>query len=271
MENKLTLKDGIEIAYVKKQPKEVKGVVMIIHGFAEHMGRYSEFKEFLHEKNYAVYSMDHIGHGKSGQYKGHVDDFHDMVESTDKLVSIAKSENEDLPIFMFGHSMGGLITLAYGLKYPDKLNGQIFSAPAIGSPIGRGLEMLLKLLAKICPKKYINNNLSGEICRDSQVVREYVEDPLVLKAATVKFYHEVFIKGIQYVQDNIKNYSCPCLIMHGTKDSIIDYKHSLSFYENNMSSDKTKKIFPGLYHELLNEPEKDEVKSEILDWLESRV
>ncbi|WP_350342736.1 lysophospholipase [Proteinivorax tanatarense] len=271
MHEKFFLENGTEIAYTKRQPKETKGVVIVVHGFAEHMGRYKEFMKFLEKNSYATYSMDHLGHGRSGKIKGYVEGLEEMVESVDGLVSLATEDNPNLPIFMFGHSMGGLITAAYGVKHKNKLKGQVFSAPAIGSPMGKGMEIALKILAKICPKKYINNNLSGEICRDLQVVHEYVEDPLVLKAATAKFYHEVFIKGVRYVQSNFNNYSCPCLVMHGTEDSIIDYQHSINFYEKNSSKDKTKKLFSGLYHELLNEPEKDEVMAEVLSWLDKRI
>ncbi|SHK37007.1 lysophospholipase [Anaerobranca californiensis DSM 14826] len=252
-------------------PEKPKAIVVIVHGFAEHMGRYRETIEFLQQKGYGVYAFDHLGHGKSGKIKGHIDDFFQLVDSVYKVVEGAKKEYPQLPIFVFGHSMGGLVSAAFGIKYPNIINGQILSAPALGVESKFIERLMLKVMRCFFPKKYLPNKVGGKISKDQVVVEKYLNDQLVLKEATLNFYYEVFIKGVDYVKVNRKKYRYPLLLLHGRDDKIIDYRLSEEFFKGCNSEDKEIKIYDGLYHELLNEPEKAEVLEDIYIWLEKRI
>ncbi|SET23270.1 alpha/beta hydrolase [Anaerobranca gottschalkii] len=260
-----------EIVYCKGVPEKPKGIVVIVHGFAEHMGRYTELIQFLQEKGYGVYGFDHLGHGKSGKIRGHIDNFLQLVDSVYKIVQIAKENHPELPIVIFGHSMGGLVSAAFGIMYPDEVDGQILSAPALGIESKGTERFMLKLMRCFFPRKYLANKVGNKISKDSGVIDRYLNDELVLKEATLNFYYEVFIKGINYVKENRKKYCYPLLLLHGTEDKIIDCKLSQQFFKECSSQDKEIKIYEGLYHELLNEPEKAEVLEDIYLWLEKRV
>jgi alpha-beta hydrolase superfamily lysophospholipase len=184
---------------------------------------------------------------------------------------MAKKENEGIPVFMFGHSMGGFITAGYGMKYPDKLNGQILSGAAvIDLPAFKSIKNSIDFDKN--PFQKVPNVLSNLICRDPEVVKAYDEDPLVLKESNVKLLGEAFVKGPVWIENNVKKYKYPCLILHGGNDQIVTNEASKWFYKNISSEDKNLKIYPGCYHEILNEKdEKDVVIEDIHSWIEKRI
>ncbi|MDP3387430.1 MAG: lysophospholipase [Eubacteriales bacterium] len=268
----LTTSDQVKLWGVKSSASDAKAVVVIIHGFAEHLGRYEILTEKLLKSNFNVYRYDNRGHGKSGGKIGHLNDFNDFVTDTDLVVEKATQENPDLPIFMLGHSMGGFIAFLYGLKHGYKLRGQVLSGAATDyNPEIKGMKgTLIKVANKIYPDFMIKNDLSEMISRDREIVRSYQSDPLVFDKATAGFYYQFLIAGTKYLVDRRKDYTCPCLILHGENDKIIEKKVSEKLFEIIASDDKTLKIYEGLYHEILNEPEKELVFGDILEWIEVR-
>ncbi len=264
--------DQINLWGDKRTARESKAVVVIVHGFAEHLGRYDIFTEKLLESNFTVYRFDNRGHGKSGGKIGHLDDFNDYVLDADLIVEKAIQENPDLPIFMIGHSMGGFIAFLYGLKHGDKLKGQVLSGAATDYNLEiQGIKgMLIKIVSKILPNNLIKNDLSELISRDPEVVKNYKSDPLVFDKATAGFYYQFLIAGTNYLIANRKNFTCPCLILHGEKDKIIDKTVSEKLFDSIASEDKVLTIYEGLYHEILNEPEKEQVITDILEWIDAR-
>ena len=169
---------------------------------------------------------------------------------------------------MLGHSMGGFITAGYGSIYPGKLKGQVFSGPVvIELPI---FDPLKELDVEKAPETPIPNSLSQLICRDQQVVKDSENDPLVLKETTLKLLTTVFIDGVAWLAENLRNYSYPCLILHGGDDQIVDNASAQYLYENVSSKDKRIKIYDAFFHEILNEAEKDRVLSDIQTWIDER-
>jgi alpha-beta hydrolase superfamily lysophospholipase len=189
------------------------------------------------------------------------------------MVNLISSENKDIAIFMLGHSMGGLITALYGIAYPNRLRGQIFSGAALDIlPSSKGIKQyVIKIGAIILPKVKIKNPINEEICSVKQVFTNYINDPLVLKEASFKFYYEFLKVGIDKFQNNIKYYNYPCFITHGELDNISPNKISMDFYNAIQSEDKNYKIYKGIYHEILNEIEKDQVIKDMIQWLDIRV
>ncbi len=272
MENYLTVRDGIELFYRKDIIESPKGIVIINHGFAEHLGRYNYITEMLNLNGYSVYRYDLRGHGRTKSVKGHIDSYEDFILDCNEIVELAIKENDNLPIFMLGHSMGGFITCLYGLKYSDKLKGQIFSGAAVDTlPKAKGYRSYLYEILNLFAKNIrIKNPITNDICRVENVVTEYKGDSLVLKDATLNFYVQFLVKGRKYINKNIREYRYPCFIVHGGADRIVPKEVAYYFYNNISSSDKEIKIYDELYHEILNENEKDQVIGDIISWLKCR-
>lgn len=273
MEGYLKIRDDIELFYKKDIIESPKAVILINHGFAEHLGRYDYVVQRLNESGYTVYRYDLRGHGQTKSIKGYIDSYEDFIEDCNEMVELIKSENKDLPIFMLGHSMGGFVTCLYGIKYPDKLNGQMFSGAAVNTlPSARGIRSnLLELLNVFAKNRIIKNPVEKDICSVEQIVIDYMNDPLVLKEATVNFYVQFLVKGQKYISENIGNYKYPCFIAHGEKDKIVPKEIGYYLHDNISSKDKEIKIYDNLYHEILNEKEKDEVLGDMIMWLDRRI
>lgn len=272
MEAYIKAKD-INLFYKKDIVENSKGTILINHGFAEHLGRYDYVASELNKAGYSTYRYDVRGHGRTTGDKGYIESYKDFIDDLDRLVEFIKIDNKPDRLYTLGHSMGGLITAMYGLNYPNKLDGQIFSGPAIGSlPAVRGIKKpLLKILSSLLPKFKIKNVVEDQICSDPAVVKAYKEDDLVLKEATAKFYREFSITGVEYFLENMGNYSYPVLICHGEKDIIVPNELSKEFYEEMKSKDKSIIIYENLYHEILNEKERDTILKDMVNWLDERL
>ncbi|PKM52217.1 MAG: alpha/beta hydrolase [Firmicutes bacterium HGW-Firmicutes-7] len=275
MENKINFEgqiksfDETELHFRKDIPNNPKAIVIIVHGLCEHLGRYDYLVEKFNQFGYGVYRFDNRGHGKSGGERGYIDNFIYFIDDADEIVKLAMEEYANLPVFMLGHSMGGFITAGYGVKYKDKLTGQVFSGPCtIQLPIFEDLE---KVDFDNEPRIKVPNSLSSIICRDEEVINAYDNDPLVLKETNQKLLGEVFVKGPVWLEENIKKYTYPCLILHGEDDRIVIPEAGKWLYREIASIDKKLKLYEGFFHEILNEKEKDVVIEDIKDWIDKRI
>ncbi|MDR1740345.1 MAG: lysophospholipase [Synergistaceae bacterium] len=246
-----------------------KGAVVITHGLGEHCRRYDWVAERLNEAGFSVWRFDNRGHGRSGGARGWLDSFRSYFYDADVLVEQALAA-ASRPVFMLGHSMGGFITGGYGVQFPGKLRGQVFSGACVKSvPVFdalRGAD-IDKIALDDSP-----NSLSSLICRTKAVVDAYDSDPFVLKVFTQKLLHEVFIKGVDWLMPAEKRHAYPCLILHGGDDRIVPPACSEYLYENTASTDKTLKVYPNLFHEILNEEDgKEEVIADIIAWMNARL
>ncbi len=271
-ENIIKSSNDINIFYKKDIPNNPKGIVIIVHGFAEHLGRYDYFVDKLNQNGFGCYRFDNRGHGKSGGKSLDLEDYIDFEKDADLVVQKAKTEFPNLPIFMFGHSMGGFITALYGEKFKDRLNGQILSGAATDEPLQSTaiLKWIINIGNKIFPKLRVKNDLSSLISRDSAVIDDYRKDPLIHDKATVRFFKQFIVEGITYLKNHAKEYNYDCLILHGKDDKIISYKSSENFYNSISSKDKKIIIYDNLYHEILNESDRDTVINDVITWLKSK-
>ncbi len=264
--------DGIKLNGIKSIPTHPIATIVINHGFAEHVARYDYVANKLADAGYACYYYDLRGHGNSGGERGDIVKYSDFVDDANLIVKKAKEELPNKPLYMLGHSMGGFISVLYALKYKDSLNGQILSAAATIYPLQTNafLRSFIKIASKLMPKFKIASDLSSLVSRDQEIVKTYKSDPLVLKKATLRFYNQFLIEGMSYLKNNVSAYNYDCLILHGEDDKIISCEASKNLYKNIASSKKEIKIYPKLYHEIFNEPEKDEVINDLVFWLNSR-
>lgn len=269
----LVTAQGVRIFYCEKHPQREKGIIIISHGFAEHSGYYFDLMQFLMEQGYGVYALDHRGHGRSVEERGHLERFELFLEDLDVVVDFVHKKHPMLPVYMFGHSLGGLIAFHYGILYPEKLEGQIFTGAAVGNPTGTAMipGFLFKFLNKYFRQLRIYQAFSHRATRNLEVQKKSKADPLLLKYATVGFYYEFIYRGVNAAKKEAENYQLPCLFLHGRADRIIPYQASASIFERIFSKDKELKLYDGLYHELIQEPEREIVWGDILSWLEKRV
>ena len=258
-----------KIFYSVNKVEKAIGVVVFVHGICEHLGRYEYITNRFNEEGYSVYRYDARGHGKSEGKRGYLEDFEDYLDDLDLLVERVRKDNLGLKLILVGHSMGGLVATAYTCKYQNKVDLLALSGACNVCPsVAKALKFLpYNLLGKL---KY-TNKLGDGVCSDKKVVDEYNKDSLVLKKASFRLLGNAFIKGTKYVKNNIKNITCPTIVMHGEKDGIVVKETGVWTYTNLMCKDKILKIYPSLYHEIFNEVKKDEVINDLLCWCNERV
>lgn len=268
--------DSTKLYYVKDTPKKPRAVIVIVHGFGEHLGRYEYEKKKFAEYGYCVYRFDNRGHGRSGGERGHVNTYEDFVRDLDAFIEFIRKAHDNIPIFTLGHSMGGFITALYGVMFKNKVCGQIFTSAATLEPHNvRGVRgKFFKLMNKFAPKIRIKNPLIRDESQNKEKAKKSTssqEDDLILKSATLNFYVQFLIKGIAYLRKNFTNYSYPCLILHGGNDKLVEEATAIGFHSSIASTDKQIKIYEGLRHELLKEKEKDIILDDICNWIEDRI
>lgn len=256
--------DGTELFFTKDLVDGAKAVVLIVHGLAEHLGRYDWVTGKLNEAGFNVYRFDHRGHGKTEGPRGFVKDFHEFVDDASFMVDVIKRENPDLPVFVLGHSMGGLVVSCFGAKYPGKAQGIIISGGITHT------SEALEGTRALDPMMMLPNSLSALVSSDPEVVKAYEADPLILKETTAGLFAQMY-EGVEWFKANEKNFTDPCLILHGGADQIVAPVNSELLYQNISSTDKELKIYDGLYHEIMNEPDKEKVLQDICSWIASRV
>lgn len=259
--------DGTDIFVTKDTVQNPQAVLVIVHGLAEYAGRYDYVTRKFNENEISVYRFDLRGHGRSGGPRGNNDDPDKFLKDTDLIVDMALKENQGKPVFMLGHSMGGLIAAGYGEAHGDVLKGMILTGAALN--FLPGLAELGKIYTEAMGDQVSPNALSAAICRDPEVVKAYDEDPLVLKGTTLRLLYTTFIQGIERLHQNIQKFQIPCLILHGGNDLLVPNSAAQWFHDHIPSRDKTVKIYPECYHEILNEKEeKDVVIADIVGWID---
>lgn len=247
-----------------------KAVVLIVHGLGEHSGRYMNVVNHLVPRGYAVYGFDHIGHGKSDGVREFVEKFEDFTINLTTYLEIAKMQLPGTPVFLVGHSMGGLISSYYLLDNSNAFQGAIISAPAITVPenINQMTIQIAKILSKLAPKMGMMQLDANDISKDPEVVQVYVNDPLVFSGKTPVRLMSEMLRAMIRICGEMEKISLPLLMVHGSEDKLAPVQGSRNLYKRATSKDKTLKIYDGLYHEVFNEPEREQVLDDVAEWLE---
>lgn len=258
-----------KLFYKVDKVDNAKAVVIFVHGICEHLGRYDYLKDRFNNEGYNVYRYDARGHGKSEGVRGGLSNFDDYLEDLNILVDMVKNDNKNLKLVLLGHSMGGLVATAYTCKYHDKVDYLVLSGACNVCPsMASSLKYLpYNLMGKL---KYANK-LGDGVCSVKEVVEAYNNDPLVLKKVSFRLLGCAFVGGTKYVNKNIKNITCPTIVMHGEKDGIVVKETGEWTYNHLEVKDKTLKIYEGLYHEIFNEYCKDQVIDDLLNWCKERI
>jgi alpha-beta hydrolase superfamily lysophospholipase len=248
-------------------------ILLVAHGAGEHSARYQHLAQFFTGHNYVVGALDHNGHGYSEGVPGHVVSFEDYLHDLAIFHRQLAARFPEVPMFLMGHSMGGLIASSYLLRYQGDFVGAVLSGPAIKTELEPGwVQMgLLRLLGWLAPRlRMLKLNATG-VSRDPEVVRNYAEDPLVFHGKmSARMCCELFA-GMHAIQVKAAGISLPILILHGGADVMTSPEGSRFLHQHISSSDKTLKIYPGLYHEIFNEPERADVLENVLNWCDNRL
>jgi alpha-beta hydrolase superfamily lysophospholipase len=265
--------EGLALYYQCWQPDGLaRGVLVIVHGHGEHSGRYKHVVNHLVPQGFAVYALDHRGHGRSPGQRGYVNSMADFRGDVRAFVQLAAAANPGLPLFVMGHSLGGLITLDYVLHHPEGLRGVIASAPAVGSVgVSPILLQISRLLSRVWPTFSMETGLDvNGISRDPQEVKAYQSDPLVHGKGTARLATEVMDTAV-YCQTNAHTLRLPLLMIHGTADPITAPVDSHRLFDNVAAKDKTYIAYEGGYHESHNDIHYQQVVADLAVWLVERL
>jgi acylglycerol lipase len=263
---------GLEIYWQAWLPEDdPRAVVVLAHGASEHSGRYAWTGEQLSARGYAVYAIDHRGHGKSAGGRAVIDRMDNAVEDLHTLVERARGAHPGRPLVLLGHSMGGCVALAYTEVHEDALDALVLSGPlAVLEAASPAQRIVGRVLSAVAPSLGVVAIDSTAVSRDPQVVADYDEDPLnyhgKLPARTVT----ELAKAIEGFPEAVTRFRLPLLVMHGTADRLVPIAGGEMVAERAGSEDKTFKRYDGLFHEILNEPERQQVVNDMADWLDAR-
>jgi alpha-beta hydrolase superfamily lysophospholipase len=268
----LKTKDGLDLATYSWKVADPKAILVLTHGYNDHANRYVHVAQALNAAGYSLYSYDIRGHGKSGGQRGHTPSFDTLLDDLQMVVEDAHRDAPGKKVFVYGHSMGGNITLNYAIRRPEGLSGVIATSPwlKLTTEPPAALAIAVKVLNAILPNISIGSGLSTDgISRDEAVRTAYANDPLLHGKISPHLLTEILNNGLAALSqaDKLK---LPLLLIHGTADSVTSAPASQEFYKA-VSGDKTLKLYEGMFHETQNEPGKEQVFADMAAWLDGHV
>ena len=247
-----------------------RAIVVISHGLGEHGGRYAGLASRLVDKGYAVYAIDHRGHGRSSGPRANIERFDYLVADLGAFVGRARHEHPDASVVLLGHSMGGAVALACALKLQDDLRALVLSAPALaaGEALPAFKLWMVKLLSSLSPNTGALKLPPTAVSRDPEVVRAYESDPLVFHGAVPARTLAELLQAMQRLQQTAHELRIPVLVQHGTADSLVPLAAVYPTYRHlGVAQSQSLQLYEGLYHEVYNEPERDRVIGDLEAWL----
>lgn len=252
-----------------------KALIALVHGLGEHTGRYAHVGKVMTDAGYALIGFDLRGHGKSGGARGHSPSLNVYMQDIRQFFDRMSQRYPDIPHFLYGHSLGGLLSLSYAIQYSADLKGVMITGAALRSPLQEQRVKIVaaKLLGTFLPAITIQSGLDPTtISRDQKVVDAYVSDKLVHYSTSLGF-GKAALSAIDLCFARAREFTIPLLMMHGTGDRLTYPSGSKDFARlvGEAGNDVTLKLWDGLYHELHNEPEKAEVFTSMTEWLDKHL
>ena len=262
--------DGLGLFRRAWLPEEPRHILALVHGYAEHSGRYDGFGCWFAERGFAVHAYDHRGHGRSRGRRCHVEAFREYLDDLDGFLEIVRQEHPRVPITLVGHSMGGLITVAYLVDRRPPIHGAVTSGA--GLAFGPGISWFrvraARILRHLLPRFSLGSGLDPNgLSRDPAVVDDYLADPLVSRTMTTSLAAEL-LGAVPATAARAAEVAVPLLMLHGEEDPLCPADGSRAFSEGVAIAGSALRIYPELRHEIFNEPERERVYQDILDWLE---
>jgi acylglycerol lipase len=262
---------GLKIFVRSWRPTVPRAVLVIVHGFNAHSGQYAWVAEQLVAKNIAVYALDLRGRGKSDGERFFVEKFADYVSDVAKLVALAKSREGGLPVFVLGHSAGGVVSCLYALDHQAELAGLICESFAFQVPAPDFALTVLKGLSHIAPHAHTLKLKNEDFSRDPQVVEAMNHDPLIEGESQPSLTVAEMVRADERLKLEFPRFTLPLLILHGTADKATRPSGSQLFHDTAGSVDKTLKLYEGYFHDPLHDLGKEAVMADILAWLDAHI
>ena len=273
LEEHFTGQEGIDLRWKAWVPDtDPRAVLVVAHGFGEHVDRYMNLVNAAVPRGFAVYGLDHRGHGKSGGVRAYIDKHDYLLDDLDQLFGRVAASYPGVPVFLIGHSMGGNIALASALRNPGRLRGLVLSGPAVTTyGVPKGLMILARVLARIAPKFGVRKLSSAGVSRDPAVVAAYDADPLVFHGKMPAGTGWAILRTSKEFPARLPQLTLPLLVVHGSADALVSVESGKTAHGLAGSVDKTLKIYDGLFHEVFNEPEHETVLADVLNWVEAHL
>jgi alpha-beta hydrolase superfamily lysophospholipase len=251
---------------------EAKSAMILVHGLIEHSGRYGDVAAELNRHGCAVYGLDLRGHGRSGGRRICIRRFDEYLDDVEQMTDRVRRRHPGSPVFLFGHSMGGAIVAKLCVQRKIDVRGVILSAAAL--TIGDGVYPVLRHLAMaagwLLPWVRIAKMTGSNLSRDEQVVLEFRDDPLVYHGRLPNRTAAEILRAAGWLMGRLERVSQPFLVLHGTGDRVTHWEGSRQLHDRSQSADKSIRLYDGLYHDLLHEPEKSQVVSDLAEWIGAR-
>ncbi len=239
-----------------------RAAILLVHGIGEHCGRYEHVGAFLNDQGFDVLGFDNRGFGQSGGRRAFVKSFDQYLDDVEDL--LVERRELGVPVVLMGHSLGGLIVSAYLVSSRPQPDFGVLSSPALAAEVPQWQRVMAPILGKRLPKLFIKSKIDGEILsRDKAVQDAYVNDPLVIAGSTAGLGDAIF-GAMEATSSSLSNISVPTYVLHGEEDTLVPPTASepLATLPN-----VTRKTWPGLRHECMNEPEQGEVLAALADWI----
>ena len=248
-----------------------RAVMVLVHGFNAHSGYMIWPGEQFSANGFATYALDLRGRGKSEGERFYIESFSEYLSDVDGLVKIAREENPGLPVYMLGHSAGGVIASSYVFEHQSEIAGLICESFALDVGLPDVAGLVLKGISYITPHLHVFTLKNEIFSRDPEAVAAMNIDPLIKDESQPATTSYQLVKAAHELREHMPNFKVPVFIIHGTDDKATRYQGSQDFYDTVGSSDKTLKLYEGHYHDLLNDIDKEIVMNDILAWLDERV
>lgn len=266
--------DGVNIVYDTWTPDtEPRAVIVLSHGFGEHARRYDHVAQRFGDAGFVTYALDHRGHGRSGGKRVYLKSMEQYTADFGTLVAVATKEHPDLPRVVLGHSMGGAIVFTYGTEHPADFDLMVLSGPAIATQaaVSPLLAAVGKAVGAVLPGVPVQQLDADAVSRDPAVVAAYRADPLVHQGKVPAGVARALLMVGDSMPARAGGFTKPLLVVHGEKDRLILASGSEHLAECVASDDVHLKIYPELFHEVFNEPERDRVLDDVVSWIEARL
>jgi acylglycerol lipase len=264
--------DNTPIYTVSSENDENKGRLLILHGLHDHCGRYAHLADYFNERGFATVRYDMRGYGNSGGVRGYIDQFDDFTKDLDTVVGHFM-KGSDIPNYLFAHSMGSLIGSLHILKYGNPYDGVIYSGGLfkVNEDLSPLLQKMSGVMSRILPKLQTIKLDANGLSRDPDIALRIAGDKLHYMGGVRARTGSEILKATAKLQAELEKLDFPMLILHGGADPLTKHEASELLYSKSKSEDKTLKIYPGAYHELINEINKEEVLSDIYGWIIERL
>jgi lysophospholipase len=272
VESAFTTGDGLSIYHQAWLPEgHPRSVVLLVHGLAEHSGRYAGLAARLNDAGHAVRALDHRGHGRSQGKRGYVKSYDEYMRDLVQFRELVEQQHPGVALVVLGHSMGGNLAVGHVLDHQDGVRGMVLSAPALapGSSLSPAKIKLAMAIAKVAPGLRVEPLDADAISRDQAVVDAYRADPLVFNGRVSAGVAAALLGAMQRFPARYPELRLPILLQQGTADQLVDMRGTKELEAAAVNAKVTSHYYEGAYHEIYNEPERDAVIADLVSWLDT--